>query len=136
MKNYNVPINNLQKNAYTKIDDSRPYISELVQNMPKYWVSGKNYRPISVGVLDSFYVNILAMWIKIILSCLLFKQLSWLLFIALVPHIALSLAISKNTLCISYFWLWMKITNAIYTTSAFKLQIWKSEPLEIHKNII
>ena len=34
MKNYSLPINNSQKNADTKIEDSRPYIAELVENMP------------------------------------------------------------------------------------------------------
>ena len=36
-----VPRNNPEKNTYTKIEDSYPYIAELVQNMPKYLISGK-----------------------------------------------------------------------------------------------
>ena len=58
MSNDNVPRKKLQKNADTKVEDSRPYISELVENMPKYQIYGKNYRPIYVGGLDYFYVNI------------------------------------------------------------------------------
>ena len=61
MKNRNVQRNNSQKNADTKIEDSHPYIAELVENMPKRRISGKHYRPICVGGLDSYYVNIWAM---------------------------------------------------------------------------
>ena len=50
-----------------EIEDPHPYVAVLVENRPKYWVSGKKYRPISVGGLDSFYVNILSMSQKIIL---------------------------------------------------------------------
>ena len=58
MKNDSATINNLQINADTKIEDSYSYISEPVGNIPKYCISGKNYRPISVWGLDFFYVNI------------------------------------------------------------------------------
>ena len=58
MNNDNAPRKNSQNNDDTKIEDYHPYISELVENMPKYWISGKKYRPISVGGLDSYYVNI------------------------------------------------------------------------------
>ena len=64
--NKNVPRKKLQKNADTKIEYFHPYTAELVQNIPKYRISDKNYRPIFVGGLDSFYVNISAMLIKII----------------------------------------------------------------------
>ena len=54
-----------QKIADILIEDSHPYIAELVENIPKYRISGKKYRPISVGGLDSFHVHIGAMEIKI-----------------------------------------------------------------------
>ena len=57
-KNDNMPTKNSQKYYDTKIEDYRPYIPELVENMPKYRMSGKKYRPISVGGLNSYYVNI------------------------------------------------------------------------------
>ena len=56
--NENLARNKLQKNADAKFEDSQPYISELVENIPKYRISGNNYRPVSVGGLDYFYVNI------------------------------------------------------------------------------
>ena len=53
-----VPMKNSHKNSDTKIEYPHPYIAELVQNMPKYRICGKKYRPIFVGELDSFDVNI------------------------------------------------------------------------------
>ena len=58
MNNGKTPINKSQKIAGIKIEYSYPYIAELVQNMPKYWISEKKYKPISLGGLDSFYVKI------------------------------------------------------------------------------
>ena len=65
MDNDNVPRKNSQKNADTKIEAPPPYITELVEIMPKYWISGKIYRPISIGGLNYFYVSIYAISIKI-----------------------------------------------------------------------
>ena len=63
-KNENVPIKNSQKIADIKIEDTHHYIAEVVENskISDLW---KNYRPISVGVLDSYDVNIWAMMIKL-----------------------------------------------------------------------
>ena len=47
--NNNVPRKNSQKNADTKIEDSHPYIVELVEVMPKYRISGKNQRHLFWG---------------------------------------------------------------------------------------
>ena len=58
--------NQARGNQHIKIEDSHPYIVELVENMPKYWISGENYRPISVGGLDSFYVYISSTKMEII----------------------------------------------------------------------
>ena len=58
--NENLPRKNSQKNSDTKIEDSQPYIAELVENMPKYRISGEIYRSIDVGGLDSYYVNTLS----------------------------------------------------------------------------
>ena len=51
MKNDNAPIKNSQKIADIKDEYSHPNIAELVKNMLKYRISGKNYRPIYVGGL-------------------------------------------------------------------------------------
>ena len=58
MNNENVPKNNSQESSETKIENSHHYIAELVENMPKYYISGKNYRPISIEGLDSYYEDI------------------------------------------------------------------------------
>ena len=49
MNNENIPRNNQHKTAYIEIEDSQPYIAEIVQSMPKKRIYGKIYRPISVG---------------------------------------------------------------------------------------
>ena len=74
--NENLPRKDSQKNSDTNIEDSQLYISELVQNIPEHQIPGNIYRPISVGGLDSFYVNILLTYIKIIWTWLPLKKLS------------------------------------------------------------
>ena len=73
--NENVPRKNSQKIADILIEDFHLYIAELVENMPKYRISGKNCIPISVGGLNSFYMNILTTKIKFIWPWSPFKQL-------------------------------------------------------------
>ena len=63
-KNENVPRKNSQKITDVKLEDSHPYIAELVENMPKYHISALKYMPTSVGGLDAFYVNNLGKKIK------------------------------------------------------------------------
>ena len=52
---------NSQKIADILIEDFHLYIAELVENMPKYRISGKNYRAISVGggIFNFDVINIL-----------------------------------------------------------------------------
>ena len=57
MYNCNAPRKNSQKTADIDIEDSHPYRAELVQNMPKNLIYGKNYRPKAVGGFDSYCVN-------------------------------------------------------------------------------
>ena len=60
----------------TTNEDSHAYTSELVENMPHYWISGRDYRPIYVGGLDSYYINIGVMQVKIISPLLPLKHIS------------------------------------------------------------
>ena len=50
MNNDKLPRKNLQKNPDTKIEDSHPYVAELVEIMPKYQISGKNYSQFCWGI--------------------------------------------------------------------------------------
>ena len=56
--NEDAPIKNSQKTQEIWIEESR-------NPQAKNWISDKNYRPKSVGGLDSFYVNIGAIYIYI-----------------------------------------------------------------------
>ena len=49
MHNEVLPRNNPQKHSDTKIEDSHPYIAELVDIMLKYRISGKNYSQFLFG---------------------------------------------------------------------------------------
>ena len=53
MKNEKVPRKNSKKTTEINIEYSCPYITELLKNMPKMWISDKNYTSISIGELDS-----------------------------------------------------------------------------------
>ena len=50
INNDNLPIKNSQKYSDPKFEDSHPYMAELVEIMPKYRISGKNYSQFMLGV--------------------------------------------------------------------------------------
>ena len=62
--NVNLPRKNSHKTADIEIEDYHPYREEIKQNMLNNWILKiKLHKSDAVGVLDSFNVIILEIWI-------------------------------------------------------------------------
>ena len=84
----------LAEKSDTKIEDSHPYISELVEIVPRYLISGKVYRPISVGGVGFLLCEKLSNEEnKNIIMIAIKRALIHFILIILVAYIGLSIAI-------------------------------------------
>ena len=100
--NDKIPRKKSQENADTKIEDSHPYKSELVVNIPKYWISKKiqaNFCWVIrfhlckyLSNVDKNYITMIAIKTDTIIFILL----------ALVAYIRLSLAVKKDALYLPF----------------------------------
>ena len=122
-KKYNILIINLQKKSDTKIECSHPYIVEIVEIMPKYWISGKITANFCWGIGFILCKNSAMNKIKYhYYRCLNSNNTFHFNYTGSI-YCNRNSRFKKRT-CISHFWPKIQFPIVIYTTSVIRLQIW------------